>query len=54
MTFKLTYDEIKSLQQCNSHIGGDPHTTEKLRTILAWMETMPMEDRYVYLLGRKT
>lgn len=53
MTFKISYQELKELQQNQSHFGGNANLVSKLRTILAWMETMPEDERYVYLMGRK-
>ena len=57
MTFKLTQRDIDYLLGCViGSRGADWDKSEieqKLVSIQAWMETMPPEDRLVYLLGRK-
>lgn len=60
MTFKLTERDIRDI--CNALVGyydayGIGAEKEPLmrtmESIRAWLDTMPAEDRIIYLLGRK-
>jgi len=56
MTFKLTERELdfilERLAAARKNLNKSD-VEEKLESIQAWMQTMPAEDRVVYLLGRK-
>lgn len=56
MTFKLTEREVdfllERLVEARKNLNKSD-VEEKLESIQSWMQTMPIEDRVVYLLGRK-
>lgn len=54
MTFKISEREIRNIITglVSDEDWDEPELRKKLESILAWMETMPENQRYVYLLGR--
>lgn len=54
MTFKISEKEIRSIITglVSDEDWDEPELRKKLESVLAWLETMPDNERYVYLLGR--